>query len=59
MTPAEQLKAARACGRLSQAKAAECIGVPLRTYQNWEIGHRLPPDYVLQLALERLEAART
>lgn len=54
MTPAEQLKAARATARLSQSRAAELIGVPVRTYQNWEIGHRNPPDYVLRLALERL-----
>lgn len=56
MTPAEQIKAARKAARLTQAEAAERIAVPLRTYQNWEIGHRAPPDYVLRLALDRLES---
>jgi DNA-binding transcriptional regulator YiaG len=54
LTPGEQLQMARRLRGLSQSKAAALIGVPVRTYQNWEIGYRRPPDYVLRLALERL-----
>ena len=37
---ADQLKAKR--GNLTQAQAATLIGVPKRTYQSWEGGHRVP-----------------
>lgn len=35
---AERLKAARAALGLTQLQAAERLGVPLRTYQGWEVG---------------------
>jgi DNA-binding transcriptional regulator YiaG len=54
MTPADLLRAARLSRGLTQADAAHLAGVPLRTLQNWEIGHREPPDYVLAAAIERL-----
>ena len=54
MTPAEQLKAARAAAGLTQRQAAERSGVPLRTLEQWEIGRRRPPGYVLRLTLDRL-----
>ena len=55
MTPADQIKAARATAGLTQRQAAERIGVPLRTLEQWEIGRRNPPDYVLRSVIERLE----
>lgn len=54
MTAAEQLRAARNASGLSQSQAARLTGIPVRTLQNWESGHRKPPDYVLQSVLARL-----
>lgn len=48
MTPSD-LKSWRAALGLSQAGAAEALGVPVRTLQNWEIGR--PIQYPLLLAL--------
>lgn len=42
----------------TQARAAAALGVPLRTYQNWEQGHAAPPDYVRRL-VERLLSERS
>lgn len=40
---------------LSQGKFANRYGIPVRTLQNWEIGERKPPDYVLRLLLRCVE----
>lgn len=40
---------------LTQAKLSELTGVPLRSIQNWECGHRNPPDYVLELIRFKIE----
>ncbi|MEG1880155.1 MAG: helix-turn-helix domain-containing protein [Oscillospiraceae bacterium] len=48
------LKEARKKANLSQTKAALLIGVPLRTWQNWEGGKRIPPDYVERLIIAEL-----
>lgn len=32
---------------LSQARFSKKYGVPLRTVQDWELGNRTPPEYVL------------
>lgn len=49
------LRAARMAASLTQKRAAALIGVPLRTYQNWEYGVRTPPPYILKMALEILK----
>lgn len=49
------LKELRKSIGLSQAKAAEFIGMPLRTLQDWECNKRTPPDYVLKLVIEKLK----
>lgn len=54
ITYAEQLKAARRSTGLSQAKLAEWSGIPRRTIEDWEVGRRVPPDYVQRLVLEKI-----
>ena len=39
---------------LSQVEAEKYIGVPHRTWQDWELGKRTPPDYVERLIIEKL-----
>ena len=41
-------------GPLSQAKAAAKYHIPRRTWENWEAGDRIPPEYILYL-LEELK----
>lgn len=47
MTPAE-LRERRKALNLSQAALAAAIGVPLRSLQNWEIGHRGIPRFTAE-----------
>lgn len=69
MTFANRLKAWRgvtgrgkkARGKFSQAAAAARLGVPLRTYQNWEIGRYQPVGFarsIIEKALNELSAGR-
>uniref|UniRef100_UPI003AB244D7 helix-turn-helix domain-containing protein n=1 Tax=Longibaculum muris TaxID=1796628 RepID=UPI003AB244D7 len=44
---------------LTQAQAAKILGVPLRTYQNWEIGTRKTPAWSENLLLEKLAKYKT
>lgn len=53
-TPA-RLKAAR--GALSQAKAAAQLGIPLRTWENWERGIRAAPEYIIVMIEKLLKPA--
>jgi len=50
------LKELRLSAGLTQKKAAELLGVPFRTYQDWEYGKRTPPDYVMQLVIDKLKS---
>ena len=43
---------------LSQTALAKRFGIPLRTVQNWHGGHRNPPDYVVSMMVELLEAEK-
>ncbi len=52
-----QLKALREAKGLKQWQAAKALGVPLRTYQNWEQGHRDAQQP--RLLLTRMDQART
>lgn len=46
----------RARGTLSQAEAAEQLhDCSVRTVQDWENGRRIPPQWVQQLILDRLQ----
>lgn len=51
----ERLLAIR--GNLSQRKAAALYHIPLRTWENWEMGVRTPPLYVIEM-MEDLKALR-
>jgi len=42
MSLAKDLHNWRRKNRIKQVEAAEMLKVCLRTYQNWEIGHRIP-----------------
>jgi transcriptional regulator with XRE-family HTH domain len=45
------LQAYRKKAGMTQAQLAERTGIPLRSIQNWEIGHRMPrPHALLSLA---------
>ena len=39
----------------TQAAAAEVLGVPLRTYQQWEQGRQAPRGIALKAVLERIK----
>jgi DNA-binding transcriptional regulator YiaG len=51
----EDLKKARAEKGLSQAKAAELLEIPKRTWEDWERGKSAPPSYTLRLVIRELE----
>lgn len=34
---------------MNRVEYAEWIGIPYRTIQEWEIGRRIPPNYLLDL----------
>ncbi|GKX53905.1 hypothetical protein SOASR030_00170 [Leminorella grimontii] len=51
----EELKNAQLRLNLTQVKMCEVLyGVPLRTYQSWLLGEKLPPIYYQHLILYRL-----
>ena len=54
----DQLKSARAATGLSQVKAAAALGVPRRTYENWEMGVSVPAEYVRISILEKMEGMK-
>ena len=39
---------------MSQSQFANHIGIPLRTYQKWEIGEAIPKDYVVRMMYDLL-----
>lgn len=45
-------------GEFSQAEAAEHLGVPLKTYLNWEQGRRSPRGLALAAVLEKIAPKR-
>jgi DNA-binding transcriptional regulator YiaG len=51
----EDLKKVRTGKGLSQAKAAELLEVPKRTWEDWERGISTPPSYTLRLVIRELE----
>lgn len=40
---------------LTQTKICQLTGVPMRTWQGWELGERKAPDYVVKLIAYFLE----
>ena len=49
MTTAEQLREIRASTGLTQAAFAARYEIPLRSYEDWEAGRRVPPIYLLHM----------
>ena len=45
----------RTLRQLSQAKAAALLGVPHRTFQDWEYGRRAPKGLALELITHKLK----
>lgn len=39
---------------MTQDQMADFLGVPFRTYQNWELGTNEPPEYVFNMILEKI-----
>ena len=52
----EELKAARLAAGITKPAAAALIMCPLRTYECWEDGSRVPPAYVQRDALRAITA---
>lgn len=49
-----KIKEARKVAGLTQSAASELIGVPKRTWEDWEAERRRPPEYVERLIVEKL-----
>lgn len=52
------IKEARKAAGLTQSAAAELIGVPKRTWEDWEAERRHPPLYVEKLIIEKLQTLK-
>ena len=46
---AEVLKELRTITGYNQREMAESLGMPLRTWEDWEAGRRTPPEYIPRL----------
>ena len=44
-----QFKAIRESAGMSRVQFSEWTGIPIRTMEEWEVGRRVMPDYVLRL----------
>ena len=51
----QNLKAWRERIGVTQARAAELLDVPVRTYQGWEAGRDVDRAWILTLALQSVE----
>lgn len=50
-----ELKRIRISTGMKQSQVADIYGIPQRTYQNWELGTRKGPDYVINRIIKDLE----
>ncbi len=53
-----RLKRFRAEHGLTQVQAAEQLGIPLRTLQNWEISRNVPRGFALKVLLSELSSGK-
>lgn len=44
--------------KMSQSQFADYLIIPVRTLQDWEQARRTPPEYVVKLLIEVIEARR-
>lgn len=57
ITPTDSLREMRAKVGMTQEAFAAWIGIPYRTYQNWENGTRVPPAWVVGLIAHYVQTA--
>ena len=55
MTFSEKLKILRAEKHLTQKEVAEILGVPKRTYEDWEYGKRTPTEFTQTSIIHKME----
>ena len=53
-----EIKFLRISKGMSQAKASEVCGVPLRTWEAWERNVTKPPQYTINLIYDKLKSYR-
>lgn len=58
MNFAEQLTDALNGARITMKKAADMLGIPYRTIQDWKRGEREPSEYVKNTVLKSLSTYR-
>lgn len=49
------MKELREMTKMTQKEFGDYLNIPLRTIQNWETGHRTPPEYVVELIEYKLK----
>lgn len=49
MEAKDTIRALRRSTGLTQKNFSSRYGIPMRTYQGWESGEAIPPEYVIQL----------
>ena len=54
-----QFRAIRESAGMSRAQFSEWTGIPSRTMEEWEIGRRIMPDYVLRLVAYKVLMEKT
>ena len=50
-----RIKVARIKAGLTQKKLSEWLNIPLSTIEAWDRGNRIPPVYVTDLIVEKIE----
>ena len=48
------IKELREQSGMSRTQFAEYFNIPYRTIQDWELGNRTPPDYLIDLMVYKL-----
>lgn len=51
-------KAVREQTKMNRKEFAECLGIPYRTMQDWELAKSQVPDYVLRLVAYKVQAEK-
>ncbi|MCI8415967.1 MAG: transcriptional regulator [Lachnospiraceae bacterium] len=54
----EQLIALRKGTGMNKKQFAEYFGIPYRTFQDWELGNRTMPEYLLRLMVYKIQMER-
>jgi len=54
-SPAETIKMLRERAGENRREFSAHTGIPVRTLQDWELGNRTPPDYILRMIAYQLE----